>query len=331
MGQIKTANVANPNHSSYGTDVKRSVLLFSIYAYGLLLRLVIIAITVHHIGALSIAPIETSLQRHDIDCERHERYDRENIPRRDVLDRMRCSSFLSLFVGSASLFPNSCHALTPTEAQTKYDSYASSYDDIDGGIASELLGLDTARKLLIQQAAGKVLEVGVGTGLNLQYYNSDQITSLDVVDISSGMLQEAMKKVSTLPNLQNVPINFIKADMTTQLVEKFGLESFDTVVDTFSMCVLGDEGAQKCLDQMSRVVRREGGQILLLENSRSSNPLLGQYQDVTADSAAVVGGRGCKYNQNIRQLIQSSNHVRIVDETEFATGLFRSFRCERKV
>ena len=315
--------------------MKRIVIVPSMYiALGLLLILlpeIITSINVQRIGALSTAttPIDPTIQRQHIDDEHHERFHRANVQRRDVLDRMIVSSFVTSFIESAR--PTSCHALTPSEAQEKYDTYATSYDEIDGGVASELFGIDTARKLLIQQARGKVLEVGVGTGLNLQYYNRDQMTSLDVIDISDGMLQEAVKKASTLPNLQNIPITFIMADMTTQLVEKFGLESYDTIVDTFSMCVLGDAGAQQCIDQMSRVVRPEGGQILLLENSRSSNPWLGQYQDMTADSAAMVGGRGCKYNQNIRQLIQSNHRLQIVDEAEFATGLFRSFRCVRQI
>ena len=328
-----TASVRTQNNKWRMVKSGDSSCTTHIYSYRFLLPvLVITTIIVHPIGALSITPIEKSLQRQQTDDQYNERYDRANIQRRrDVLDHLRISSLLSVFVGSAPLLPTSCHALTPGEAQQSYDTYATSYDEINGGIASELLGIDAARKLLIQQARGKVLEVGVGTGLNLKYYDSEQIKSLDLVDVSDGMLQEAMKKVSTLSNLQNIPINFIKADMTTQLVQKFGLESYDTIVDTFSMCVLGDEGAQQCLDQMSRVVRRDDGQILLLENSRSSNRLLGQYQDVTADSAAIAGGRGCKYNQNIRQLIQSNNRLLIVDETEFVKGVFRSFRCTRKV
>jgi ubiquinone/menaquinone biosynthesis C-methylase UbiE len=304
------------------------------YSFGFLLSATVLtAIVVNPITALSVNLVEKSFQKklRHLDNESGEQYDCVTIRRRDVLDRVRISSLRSVFVGSTLLVPTLCHALTPTEAQKSYNNYATSYDLLDGGIASKRLGIDDARKSLIQQARGKVLEVGVGTGLNLRYYNGDQVTSLDLVDISDGMIQEAMQKVSTLDNLQNIPINFIKADITSQLVQKLGLESYDTIVDTFSLCVLGDEGAHQCLEQMSRVVRREGGQILLLENSRSSNPWLGQYQDVTADAAAAVGGRGCKYNQNVRQLIQSNTRLQIIDETEFVTGLFRSFRCVRKV
>jgi methyltransferase OMS1, mitochondrial len=261
-----------------------------------------------------------------------QRYDDQNVKRRDFFHNMR-SRFIAgctVVTTHSHVTPSSCYALTPKEAQQQYDTYATKYDQIDGGEITSFLGIDTARKLLIGQAHGKVLEVGVGTGLNLPYYSSDRITSLDLVDISDGMLQEARNKVSALPNLQNIPVNFINADMTSQLIERFGAESFDTVIDTFSMCVLGDQGAMQCLDQLRRVVRSDG-QLLLLENSRSSNPLLGLYQDTTADIVANIGGRGCLYNQDIEKLIRSNNHLRIVKEQSFSTGLFRSFSCIRNV
>ena len=327
MRQATAVNVASTSISTHRKCAKQMVptLENNTFSYVLLsLVLQFTSITLHTSHAFPINPVETFQQY--IDDEHSKRYIGTNIQRRDVLDLVRCASLASV-VGGATV----CHGLTPSEAQQNYDTYATSYDQLDGGIASELLGLDTARKLLIQQARGKVLEVGVGTGLNLQYYKGDQVTSLDLVDISDGMRQVAMSKIATLSNLQNIPIRFIKADMTTELEQKFGLESYDTIVDTFSMCVLGDEGTRQCLDQMSRVVRGQGGQILLLENSRSSNPFLGGYQDATAGTAANVGGRGCMYNQNIRQLIQSNRRIRITSEAEFATGLFRSFCCIRNI
>ena len=69
------------------------------------------------------------------------------------------------------------------------------------------------------------------------------------------------------------------------------------------------------------------GQILLLENSRSSNPLLGIYQDATATSAAGLGGKGCVYNQNVEDMIQSTGGMKIDQENLYAAGLFRSFQC----
>jgi methyltransferase OMS1, mitochondrial len=255
-----------------------------------------------------------------------------SLDRRDVMHRWATSIGAAMGIERLLLAPASCQALTPIEAESQYNSYASNYDQLDGGPASSFFGIDGARRQMIQEARGKVLEVGVGTGLNLDKYNADQISSLTLVDISDAMLQETNAKVGTLPNLRNVNVRIVKADMTSQLVDLFGQDSFDTVIDSFSMCVLGNDGAQRALDQLSRVVRTKenGSQLLLLENSRSSNPMLGLYQDATADMASSVGGKGCVYNQDIGRLIRSNTHLAIVDETEIATGLFRLFRVVRK-
>jgi hypothetical protein len=66
---------------------------------------------------------------------------------------------LTVFVGG----PKS-EALTPLEAESKYNIYAKTYDELDGGKASSLLGIDAARRSLIELARGNVLEIGVGTG-----------------------------------------------------------------------------------------------------------------------------------------------------------------------
>lgn len=70
-------------------------------------------------------------------------------------------SFLGWTVG---LVPSCATALTPQEASRQYDTYAPSYDDLDGGKVSVALGIEDARRELIQKAKGDVLEIGVGTG-----------------------------------------------------------------------------------------------------------------------------------------------------------------------
>jgi len=220
-------------------------------------------------------------------------------------------------------------ALTPQEAATAYDSYAATYDELDGGKAADLLGLDQARTTLFSQARGSVLEIGVGTGLNLEKYDPSKLESLTLVDVSQGMLNEAKKRFQSIPGLQKIPIKIVQADATSELVQLFGTNSFDTVVDSFSFCVMGTQGAKNCLEQMQKVVKTKAnnGQILLLENTRSSNPLLGLYQDATAEAAASMGGKGCVYNQDVAKFILATNGIEIEQETSFANGFFRSYLC----
>lgn len=112
-----------------------------------------------------------------------------------------------------------------------------------------------------------------------------------------------------------------------ELVKRFGPEPiFNTVVDSFSLCVMGNEGAAKCLDQMRQIVKT-GVKVLLLENSRASNPILGAYQDATVNATASAGGKGCIYNQNVEPKIQVTKGLYIEQQQSFAAGLFRSFEC----
>lgn len=222
------------------------------------------------------------------------------------------------------------NALTPDQASQSYDTYAESYDKLDGGSIATSLGIDEARSKLLGMAKGNVLEIGVGTGLNLASYQfgDNGVTSLTLVDISDGMLSQAEARIKQMNVDNNIPIQFVRADATSELVKLFGEDKFDSVVDTFSLCVMGNEGAKKCLDEMAGVVKKSG-KILLVENTRSSNPLLGSYQDLTASSAADLGGKGCVYNQNVGEMINRSNGLRLEKEESFTAGLFRSFICTK--
>lgn len=250
-------------------------------------------------------------------------------PRRAFLSSVgTTSSLVAHTISWSRIGTKPAVALTPVEAERQYDAYALSYDQLDGGPASSILGIEEARQGLMKFAQGAALEIGVGTGLNLMHYDASQLSSLTLVDISEGMLQQAQLRVQTLDNLKGIAVTPFKADATADLVHLFGEDAFDTVVDTFSLCVMGSEGARRCLDQVSRVVR-PNGRVLLLENSRSSNPLLGLYQDATAETAAAGSGKGCAYNQDVAQLIRGTGRLEIVTERPFLAGLFRGFVCRK--
>ena len=235
--------------------------------------------------------------------------------------------------------PAPSRALTAQQAAADYDTYAASYDALDGGAAASALGLDEARAALLQRASGDVLEIGVGTGLNLGLYDWSRIKSLTCVDISEGMLKECQNKYQALLLREQAtggsgrsstrpPVHFATADATRELEARFGQGAFDTAVDTFSLCVMGDQGAAQCLNQLRAVVR-PGGNILLLENTRSDNGLLATYQDLTATGAAALGGKGCLYNQNVAHMLAQTAGLRVTQEKSYATGLFRAFIVER--
>lgn len=170
--------------------------------------------------------------------------------------------------------------------QEIYDHAASQYDQLDGGGVATALGFDDMRHELISQARGRVLEIGVGTGLNLPYYNFEAVGSLVGVDISPGMLQEAKRRSEGLGG----SIELIQADATALPLED---ASFDTVLDSFSLCTFN--APLSALREMRRVVR-PGGRVLLLEHSRSDNGILASYQQLTAETVRRTA-RGCDWSQ----------------------------------
>jgi methyltransferase OMS1, mitochondrial len=210
---------------------------------------------------------------------------------------------------------------SPTAADAigaAYDGYSSSYDELDGGPVASALGFTAARRELLSRAAGDVLEVGVGTGLNLRLYPAGVLASFTAVDISEGMLGRARLVASTVPALAPTagpPPRLLRADVADL---PFSDASFDTVVDTFSLCVFPDPSA--ALRSLARVVR-PGGRVLLLEHARSRRfRPLALYQDVTAGAVARTGGKGCLWNQDVLALVERAG-LRAVAVDESLAGL----------
>ncbi|KAJ9516730.1 hypothetical protein QJQ45_027134, partial [Haematococcus lacustris] len=155
--------------------------------------------------------------------------------------------------------------------------YAPRYDELNAGPLARAVGFDELRASLLAQASGSVLEVAVGTGLNLPLYDWQQVKSVRAVDLSEGMLAQAQARITALPSLQTHQDDITLSQDNAESLS-MGDNSFDCVVDTYSLCVL--EHPLAALKEMARVVRpfSEGGRVLLLEHARAELPLLGWYQ-----------------------------------------------------
>lgn len=212
--------------------------------------------------------------------------------------------------GAAAFFPGAAAAYD----SKAYDGYAPTYDALDGGAAAGLLGLKDARAALLARATGRVLEVGAGTLLNAPYYERNpSIVAVDAVDASSGMVDEARKK-SRDPRIRAFVADAARLDFAAD-------GAYDTAVDTFCLCVYEDPVA--VLRELRRVVKRDG-RVLLLENARPRNALLGAYTDATAAFVADHGGKGCRYDQDVAALARAAG-LAVEAETPYAGGTFRAF------
>lgn len=105
-----------------------------------------------------------------------------------ILER---KNFLSHIVVTGTAFladTSSASAISAQDAESSYNNYASTYDNLDGGKAADILGISSAREALISKARGKVLEIGVGTGMCLLeqafYFLYNRIDNLTFVIFS---------------------------------------------------------------------------------------------------------------------------------------------------
>ena len=200
-----------------------------------------------------------------------------------------------LFVSLASsswfaLRPNPSHA----QSSSAYDTYASTYDRLDGGQLAYRLGMDDLRRGAISLAQGDVLEVGVGTGLNLPLYDWSRVRTFTALDASSGMLNLARTRAADLGVLSKSRIMI--GDVARL---PFHDSTFDSIVDTFSLCVFDEPETAVC--EMRRVLRPTG-RVFLVEHQRATGLApLAAYQDLTAPLIAPLS-KGCVWNQDVRAI-----------------------------
>ncbi|CAM9462869.1 unnamed protein product [Discosporangium mesarthrocarpum] len=208
---------------------------------------------------------------------------------------------------------------TKVYTREAYDRFSKGYDALDGGWAASALGVKEMRLALLSRASGRVLEVGVGTGLNLPLYpHGGTITSIDAIDLSPGMLEQASARGDSVG--MGGLVHYHEMDVEAL---RFPSGSFDTVVDTFSLCVFNNP--VKSLREMARVCK-PGGKVLLLENSKSSFAPLAAYQDLTA-SAVASAGKGCFWNQDVDSLARDGGLQVIQSSAALSGGLFRALEC----
>ena len=140
-----------------------------------------------------------------------------------------------------------------------YDSFMSS---------TEKAGLQEMRQGLLAGAAGRVLEIGAGTGVNLAHYGA-AVESLTVTEPESPMVRRLQRRAS----LQAPQATVLRAPAEDLPFED---ASFDVAVSTLVLCGVGDQ--ERALRQLHRVLR-PGGRLLFLEHVRSDDPRAARHQD----------------------------------------------------
>ncbi len=167
--------------------------------------------------------------------------------------------------------------------------------------------LSAYRSRVIQGAEGRVLEIGIGSGLNLPFY-SHKVERLIGLDPSPKLLSMVRR---------NLRRNSSSVELIEGSAEAVPLEnnSVDTVVTTWTLCSIPD--ADRAVGEMHRVLK-PSGRLLFVEHGRSPEPNVRRWQDRLTPVWKRIGG-GCHLNRAIQTLIEGAGF----QFDRFETGYMR--------
>jgi SAM-dependent methyltransferase len=160
--------------------------------------------------------------------------------------------------------------------------------------------LQPLRARQVAEAHGRVLEVGIGSGLNLPFYRRD-IEVVIGIDPSAELLAMARKHTAWL----HFPVKLLHGPAEMLPVEN---DSIDSVVMTWTLCSVADPG--RVLAEIRRVLR-PGAALVFVEHGRAPEAGVRRWQDRLTPAWRRLAG-GCHLNRPIGPLIEQAG-LRIAD------------------
>jgi ubiquinone/menaquinone biosynthesis C-methylase UbiE len=165
------------------------------------------------------------------------------------------------------------------------------------------------RQEWLPHAYGDVLEVGIGSGLNLPFYSSE-VQHTYGVDPSRELQRMALKRATAI----RARVEFLSQSSEDALPLADG--AVDSVVMTWTLCSIPD--ASKALRQMKRVLR-EGGRLVFIEHGRSPDQVTATWQDRLTPIWKRIAG-GCRLNCKIDELITGAGFEIVELKTFYQPG-----------
>lgn len=151
------------------------------------------------------------------------------------------------------------------------------------------------RSQIVPECEGVVLEVGIGSGINLPLYDASKVSLVYGLEPSEGMRRKARA------NLSEARVRVEWLDLPGEKIP-LDNESVDTVLLTFTLCTIPD--TQTALAQMLRVLK-PGGKLLFLEHGQSPDHKIRKWQDRITPGWKKIAG-GCHLNRPISELIEQA-------------------------
>ncbi|MEX6503432.1 class I SAM-dependent methyltransferase [Pseudomonas zhanjiangensis] len=149
-----------------------------------------------------------------------------------------------------------------------------------------------ARAQIVPQAHGRVLEIGIGSGLNLGYYDAAQVSAIVGVDPSAAMQRLARERAARI----SIPVEMIALELGQIQAAN---ASFDCIVCTFTLCTIAD--AVAALKEMRRVLK-PGGRLLFCEHGLAPDASVARWQHRLTPYWKPLAG-GCHLDRDIPALL----------------------------
>lgn len=201
---------------------------------------------------------------------------------------------------------NHTFAMSSTSDRGWYDRHLLPYL-VD--LACGLRAVRRQRRKVVPLAHGKVLEVGIGTGLNLEHYDKARIERLVAVD----------------PGLEMHPLAQARAKRAGMKIELVGLSAeklpfdaatFDTVIVTYALCTIPDPHA--ALLEMRRVLKR-GGALIFCEHGLAPDVSVQRWQRRLTPLWTKVAG-GCHLDRDVPALLNEAGFRSTDLQTAYLSG-----------
>lgn len=165
---------------------------------------------------------------------------------------------------------------------------------LDRVCGTDAIGVE--RQRCIAGATGEVLEVGVGSGLNLPLFDPSSVTSVVGVDPSARLLGRAMERACAVP-----------VELREGVAEALPFDGarFDTVIFTYTLCSVDDP--VKALREARRVLRPDG-RVLFVEHGRSVEPRVARWQRRLTPLWRTVSGN-CHLDRDVAHAIEAAGLI----------------------
>lgn len=151
------------------------------------------------------------------------------------------------------------------------------------------------RQMVVPEAEGRVLEVGMGPGLNIPFYDPNKVEMVWGLEPNTGMRKQAQENLAAA----SFPVEWL--DLPG---EQIPLEdnSADTVLLTYTLCTIPDW--RVAMEGMRRVLK-PGGKLIFCEHGRAPDPGVRKWQDRLNGPWRKMAG-GCNINRPIAECIEAT-------------------------